>query len=502
MNLTKKDIIHSFNFSKRKAIKAFNKNHYEKSLNYIRIAANIAYNFNWIYCDDDLEILLSDISQTLIDSRDSYTIVKNNRVVFYDSFSLDNKGLTQQYIRALISANIEILYLTESTKLNSNSKDIFRELEEYDKAVVIEIPQDIERIEQIKLIYNSIISYHPSKLFMHLLPGAVSAITAFYALPKEITKYQINLTDHAFWLGNRCLDYSLEFRPRGCTLSNEKRGLNKNQLLLQPFYPVVSKSSFRGFPLECTSDKVIIFSGGAFYKVFGDNGEFFILVKQILEENENVVFLFAGTGDSYPLDNFIKLNGFESRFILLGHRSDINEVFRNCDIYMGTYPIGGGLMSQYAAMNAKPILNYMPKDGIGSVEDFVCQNQMCSISFTEKDKFFAEAKHFITDANYRSHKGNEIKACLITKEQFNDSFLHVITSNENQKQYKDVKIEYESIFDQYIETENKFQNNYKLLIIKSLRLRIFFLSPKIIYWFFLYILSKRGFDKIKGILKK
>lgn len=501
MKVTKDYILKTYDYSKRKAFSTFNKKQYNKSLNYIRITAQIAYNFNWVYNDDDLENLLIDISNNILEPTSHYKSAKDESVVFYDSFSLDNKGLTQQYVRALMNANVKLLYITESSKANKKSKDIFKDLESYNKVEIFEVPQDIERTHQIELIYNKILFFKPGKLFMHLSPGAVSAVTAFYALPKEIIKYQINLTDHAFWLGNKCLDYSLEFRPRGCTLSKEKRGLLEKQLLLQPFYPIISQLVFQGFPKECTDDKIVIFSGGAYYKIFGENGEFFNLVKRILLENQNVIFLFAGGGDRFPLDNFIKTNGFENRFILLGHRSDINEVFKHCDIYMGTYPIGGGLMSQFAAINEKPILNYMTNDGIGSVEEFVCQNKMIRISFTDKEKFFEEAKLLINDVNYRKELGKEIKTCLMTKEQFDKTLLQTIISNVNQKQYQDVKIGYQSIFDQYIEMENSFQNNYKLLIIKNFKIKTLFIFPRIFIWFIQYNFSKRGVEKMQNSIK-
>lgn len=500
LKFNKKYIIDSYITSKKKALNAFKKTQYEKSLNFIKISAQIANNFNWVYIDDDLEKRLNNISKALLKPCIDYKPLDDNRIVFFDSFSWDNKGLTQQYLRAFMSIGIKFLYLTESSKTNINSKYIFEELKKYDKADIVEIPQNIKRTEQIKLIYDNILSYKANKLFMHLSPSAVSAITAFYSLPKEIAKYQINLTDHAFWLGSNCLDYTLEFRPRGCTISKEKRGLKENQVLLQSMYPIINESAFEGFPEEYTKGKVVIFSGGAFYKVSGDSGEFFNLVKRILDDNHNAVFLFAGIGDSFLIERFIKKNRFENRFILIGNRSDINEVFKHCDIYMGTYPEGGGLMSQYAAMNGKPILNYMTESGGIEVEEIVCQNKNCNITFTDKEKFLEEAKKLINDLNYRKKRGEEINFGLTTKEQFNKNLLQNILSNKNQRQYQDVKINYEKIFDQNIENQNTLQS-YKSFIIKNYKIHTVILFPKIFIWFVLFSFSKRGLDKILNRLR-
>ena len=43
------------------------------------------------------------------------------------------------------------------------------------------------------------------------------------------------------------------------------------------------------------------------------------------------------------------------------YRKDISQLFRNCDIYYGTYPLSGGLMCQYAAAFGNPILAYARK---------------------------------------------------------------------------------------------------------------------------------------------
>lgn len=501
MKLNKKNIIHSYTYSKKKAFESFTQKQLEQSLSYIWIASQIANNFNWIYKDDDLEKQLNDISSTLLKTSVAYKPIDDNRVVFFDSFSWDNKGLTQQYLRAFMSFGIQFLYLTESSKTNINSKHIFEDLKKYNKADIVEIPQNIKQTEKIKLIYDKIISYKANKLFMHLSPSAVCAITSFYALPKEITIYQINLTDHAFWLGSNCLDFTLEFRPRGCTISKEKRGLKENQVLLQSMYPIINESTFVGFPEEFTKGKVVILSGGAFYKVSGDNGVFFNLAKQILNDNQNAVFLFAGSGDSNLIDSFIKKNRFEKRFILIGNRSDINEVFKHCDIYMGTYPEGGGLMSQYAALNRKPILNYMTELGGFLVEEVVCQNKNFNITFTDKEKFFEEAHRLINDLNYRKERGEEINSGLTTKEQFNENLLKNIHSNNNYLKYQDVKINYEEIFDQNIENKDTLQS-YKSFIIKSYKTQTVILFPKIFIWFVFFSFSKKGLKKILNRLKE
>ncbi len=494
--LNKSNILHGFKYTKKSAEKMFQRRNYEKCLNYIQLSAKIAYQFNWIYSDDKLEEMLSNISKSLIEPAYEYTAVKN-RFVFYDSFSTDNRALTQQYIRALNTANCELLYITELSKDNKQGKDIFKELNSFDKVEIWEVPQNIGEENQIKSIYEKIVSYAPEKIFIHVHPWSVNAIVAFYALPKEIVKYKINLTDHAFWLGNKCLDYSIEFRSRGCTLSTEMRSIKEDRLLLLPYYPITSETPFKGFPEEFTPDKVIFFSGASVYKVYGKSWEYFKLVKQLLDENPGVVFLFAGAGDMEPMRKFIKKNELEKRFLMIGNRTDIGEVFRHCDIYMGTFPNGGGLMSQLAAFYEKPIIAYTTPDLGGMVEQFVCHNNTTSITYMDKKLFFEEAKQLIENEGYRKQKGKELKACLITRQQFETAFVNTITTNTSHYSFEHTETNHDARFELNLEIENKFQFDYKRLMLNSFKLRTAYLFPKIFLWFVVYFFTKQDWKMIQ-----
>lgn len=494
-SLNKRNITRSYNYSKKEAGVAFRKGNPEDSLEYIELSARIAYQFNWIYADEELEKLLENISNVLIDPVANYKPIQS-RFVFYDTFSTDNRALTQQYIRALMSMGRHFLYITESTKSNRHGQHIFSELAAYDKVEIFEVSQSISRTEQISIVYQKIVSYLPDKLFIHTHPWSVVAFTAFYALPKEIIRYKINLTDHAFWLGNNALDYSIEFRARGCTLSKEMRHIPADRILLLPYYPVINEISFKGFP-EISKGKVIIFSGSSFYKVYGKNGEFFKLVKQLLNENPESVLLFAGAGEDTPIIKFIKENNFEQRFILIGNRIDINEVFKHCDIFLGTFPFGGGLMTQYAALHTKPILAYTTPELDGKVESFVCHHNNVLLTFTDKNLFFEEARRLIGDAEYRRKKGSEVKDCMITQKQFDELFVQTISDNKSVFTYSDVSTNHEARFQLYLEQENNFQFDYKRLIVDTFRFKTVFLFPKIFFWFLCHFLARPDLKMIE-----
>jgi hypothetical protein len=498
MKLTLNDILSLHGKLKKKAINACNNGNYDVAIKCAIMTAHIAYIFSWCFYDKELEILLKDLSTKILPAiPGNYRTFE--RYVFYDCYSLDNKGLTQQYIQAIMALNMEFIYITESSTADRRSRIIFNELSAYPKAKILEVPRNIKERNKIKYIYDAILTYHPTKLFMHLSPSAACAIVAFYALPKNIIKYQINITDHAFWLGNSCLDYSLEFRPYGCNVSLRNRAIKAEQILLMPYYPIVSDQAFEGFPPQST-DKVIIFSGGAFYKVFGGDGIYFKLVKRILDENSGVVFLFGGSGNTSIFDSFIKNNGYEERFLMLGYRFDINEIFKHCDIYMNTFPESGGLMCQYAAMNGKPILSFVKDGSYGcEAEQTICQLKQEAISFSDEEEFYKEAKKLIQSKDYRIEKGEKLRGCVINKDLFNKNFYDAILFHKNPVPYKEEPIR-TSLIDSMIEIEEK-DNGFKLNLIKRLGLRSVTTCPKVLLWFIEYLFTSRGVSFIINKLR-
>lgn len=475
-----KEIKSVFDSIKILAKKEFLIGNYETSLKHIETAADLAYMFNWIYTDEELENLLTQISFALLnDSRENFTPI-SGRVLFYDVFALDNRGLTQQYLRALIAWQVEILFVFDGNDL-SNSNKILEEIKAYPKAELFAVDTNLSRVDRIKVIHNKISEYKPEKAFLHLHPSSVVAVSVWNSL-EEVTRYQVNLTDHAFWLGTKCIDFNLEFRNYGCTVSYEKRNLSKDQSLIQPFYPIVECKPFIGLPLEITEKSIKIFTGGAYYKMYGKSGKFFELLEILLSTDVNVVILIAGSGDDAPLKEFINSNNFDKRIFILGSRPDITHVFEKCDIYLCTYPLTGGLMGQYAAVCSKPILAYTSPDiPCNFSEGFVGWNASSDykITHTEIDSFTEEAKLLIKSKIYRERKGLENTKHIISPKEFSQNLHDIVSTNRMQSQSVIEDIDYESFSEYYVECENKYLKQFDLFILGRFRMKTLFLFPKI-----------------------
>ena len=439
MNLTEKKIYKLYAHYKKKARQYCEKANYNNSLLYLTVAGYTGYHYYIGYKDDEVEDIISNISNQLIKKKDDKHR-KKSECVFYDSFSSDNGGLTQQYLTAIISSGLRLVYITERKDfLNSNS-EIKKQLDNYGKATVIEVPSHANYWEKAQFVYDTIIESEAEKLFIHTEPYSAFASVAFYGLPNTIKKYKINLTDQTFWLGTGFIDYSFEFRQFGWHLSVVKRGISDSKILCLPYYPILNNEPFHGFP-DVAKGKIILFSGASYYKIYDKDDIFFKMCKEILNACPELLILFAGNGRMNVLNKKIEQYGIKERFIPIGRRSDITEVFKHCDIYLNTYPVGGGLMLLYAAHLSKPIVCYRAKTTAGA-EDIVCQRQFYNISDDDIPSLVNRVKRLVDDSEYRQEYGCRIKDCTISKEMFNSLFTEYLDTGINKITF-DGEINYE-----------------------------------------------------------
>ena len=317
--------------------------------------------------------------------------------------------------------------------------------------------QHISRVQNNLDLYNEILKYRPEKVLFHIYAHS-SIIPAIHRFPKEIDTYIINLADQTFWLGANAIKYVLEFRQFGVSVSQQRRGIKPEQQLLVPFYPIVDNNPFQGLPKECTEEgKVLIFSGGDIYKVLDEKRMYWHLVKRIMDTFSEVVFLFATKEDYFGVDflqKFISDNHFEGRFIYTKFRPDINKVMAHADIFMGTCPVCGSLMSQLAARNATPILQYYyPGTPDDETEQAICINEQFPISFDNEDDFMREAEKLIRNADYRTQQGKRLQRAMITENQFNELVKKTLATNQTQKPLQPYEFDYQQLDDRWYALE-------------------------------------------------
>lgn len=488
---SKNHIIRIVNKIKNISRISIQRRNWDDAIRMIEIAAKIQeWYYYYQFVDPEIESMLCEISDNLFPNP-SKNSSRNNRFVFCDSFVWDNHCLTQQYLRAMFDMNVDILFIICNPE-SERSERILYELKRYRKATIYEVPESVSRSEQSKLIYQQIIQYQPSKIFLQTL--SVVFVVALNAL-KHIPRYRINLADHLFWAGTHCFDYLIEFRNFGFTVSYQKRDIPKERILLQPFYPIIDlEKRFEGFPIEI-KNKTIMFSGGAVYKTSDKHNTFFEMMKRLLLENPSLIILFAARGDDEKLRSYINTHNLQNRLFLLGYRKDITEVYNNIDLFLQTYPIAGGLMSQYAAVYGKPIISYSQSNmlAFNKVLDdslFMRLGFDYRTTFTEFDSFYAEAKKLITDITYRESVGKLLPELIITPREFTKELGQLVSTNKNVRHPEEVFIDYKEIEKVLLGSRIEFRDELKIFIISNFRFHSIILFPRLTLQFVPTLLTK------------
>lgn len=457
LKLTISDIKQAYAVLKGVARRHLNDGRLNETMDIIRHCVVLAQQFNWIYTDDEIELLLKQMGQKVLTKEYTYVKPNPNRVIFLDDFCV-SFVLSVQYIDALIASGKEILYIATLPENYGEYNDILPLLKSKKQIRIKRIPFTRDNwLEKAPELYRIIIEFAPSQMLLHLYPDSLT-IPVLYSLPSSIKTYLINLADQTFWLGAGVIDYCIEFRSFGATVSRERRGIRPEQQLMLPFYPVVDNNLFQGFPKECTEEgKVIIFAGSDIYKVLDEKRMFWHLVKRLLDTYSQVVFLFATKSDNMGMDflrHFIKDNHYEGRFIYTKFRPDIDQVLAHTDIYMGTCPASGSLMSQLAARNAKPILQYYyPGTPDDETEQAICINESFQISFQDEEAFMHEADRLINDVNYRNAQGKRLQKAMIQPEQFNKALERLLSTNESPFPVETKYVDYKLLDDRWFALE-------------------------------------------------
>lgn len=482
-DISEREIVDMFNRIKKQIKVELTRTNYSRALYQIDRAAVWGYFYNFQYSDDELEgfiQLLAEHYRKVI-GVESQTD-SSNRILLVTSRVRDNHELIRQYARALTKCGkpSKIIALKNDSP-KSKCVNLCREIENKVEVEWIEESDDYEKtvISMAKAIY----SYNPSKILTHVVPWDVRSIVSVMAA-KNCLCYNINYNDHSFWIGKSMLDYLIEFRPYGATISVEKRGISSRKLLYIPYYPIVSEDiPFQGFPFD-RQGKIVFFSGGDGYKMMDESNTFFNNIDRILDENPNAIFyLVSGRTDFLKLKTR-KLHNSDRIYISMS-RKDIYAVFRNCDIFYGTYPVAGALMSEYAAMCGKPVVaraNEKPRlDDVNGILNHKFSNQ---VAFLTNDEMCNYAHRLCVDYDYRWAEGERLRKNITSQEEFEDSVSHILSDKTIPYVFRPLEIDYNGIQQYYREYSVNFADAHVGVLYHLFGLKTLFYWPKLARYFF------------------
>lgn len=481
MTINEREILRGHAYLCTLAEKAFRKGDLDYANHYIHEYCVVGNSGNWIYHNPRIVDLIERMARIYYPEAIPSYQAEPKRVVFYDQYGI-SYVLALQYLRALANNGYEVLYLLSDYYTLDDPNSIMPEMEAHPHVHVHIVDNKLPLRDRMREIVDTTIAYRPSKIFMHVRDCSAFNF-AVSVIPNCCDVYYINQHDHAFWIKNKRIDYCIPYRAWGATIDIEKRDFKPEQELLVPYYPIIVDHPFQGFP-EQVKGKVILFSGGNMFKTYDDENTYWKMVIRILIENPTAVILYAIKGyvNKRQLAAVRELTSDETvleRLIPIGFRTDINEVFKHCDIFLGTCPMSGGLMSQYAAVNSKPILQYYPPRlaANNETEQVLDYNGKEPISFTDLDLFMQEAKHLINDAAYRKQRGEAIHKCLITQPQFDELLVRTIETNQNQVPYERTIIDYDAFTEWWLSMDRWGFTPYGVLLRSVIGKRKYLIMP-------------------------
>ncbi|MCR5012957.1 MAG: hypothetical protein K6A72_11465, partial [Lachnospiraceae bacterium] len=266
----------------------------ERALAALSVCGELLYESNQSYTDDRLESYMEDLSALTDDKRLSGIKSKEKTVLFYDGFGTDTRGLALIYLKALIGLGYKIIYV--SPLHSKDGQPVIDSLLAGTDTVKEYVDLRHQYLKQQISLQEIILKYEPASAFYYSLPNDIAGLLCFMQLKGIVKRYLINLTDHAFWLGTNAADRYIEFRGYGKSVSVHHRNIVVDKLVDLPFYPCINKEvEFKGFDFDAVGKK-ILFSGGALYKTIDENSTYYRLIKRLLDENNDLLFLYAGNG--------------------------------------------------------------------------------------------------------------------------------------------------------------------------------------------------------------
>lgn len=463
------------------------KKRYEKAMSAIASCAQLFYIWNQKYVDYQLEMYSNDISDKLVEVTILKSNVKSDTILFYDGFGFDTRGLAIIYLKAFAELGYKIVYLVPN-RCKNQQKELKNILEKFDVTWIYYSTSRYKK--RLKIINNTFNVFKPKNAFFYSTPDDVAGASVFFAYKDIVTRFQINLTDHAYWLGTTIFDFCIEFRDYGASISYYYRGIPRKKLIKLPYYPYYNKETvFEGFPFK-SENKKIIFSGGSLYKTLGDsNNTYYKILEQLLMLHPDVIFLYAGSGDCTELNKIAKK--FPHKVYHISERKDLYQVMRHCTFYLNTYPMLGCLMTQYAVVAGKVPLTLIRKDDVA--EGILIEQEKRCIEYFDAKSLVEDANRLLTDKAYLNNREQLLVGAVISSTEFKDVIQSIIKRNNSKYVISYKRYNTESFLQEYKNRFNAVDAMLSSVARKNNKI-LFFDFP----WCFMKKVLRKSIKFIKG----
>ena len=432
--------------------------------------SEIYYEWNQFYCDDELEQICVDAGQSILNGlADGWKMdgCLHKVVLYCDTFGNDVRGLSLMYLKALLALDYKVIYVTRSDR--KENQPVLNEALRDTGMIYEYVDFTSSYMDQFRALNAIIQRYKTDIAFLYTKPYDVAAVSVFSQYKGKMERFKINLTDHAFWLGKKSFDYCVEFRDYGASISRFKRCINENQLISLPYYPYVDKNIvFEGLPF---SEGVrFVFSGGSLYKTLGEGNKYYKIVEHILQTDDAICFLYAGSGDDSELK---KVSGkYPGRVFHITERKDFVELIRRSVFYLNTYPTVGGQMMQYCALVGRLPVTLRHNQASGGI---LLNQEKLAIEFDSLEEIYEEIDRLLRDEQYLHERERRLRDCVVDEAGFQCALNQMIEEHETP-----YKLNYSEIDTGEIACEYRFRMKEEVLanaIAKKRHLSLLFKFP-------------------------
>ena len=157
-----------------------------------------------------------------------------------------------------------------------------------------------------------------------------------------------------------------------------------------------------------------------------------------MEKHDDVIFVYAPKSEGLNCKEVQEK--FPTRFFLVEHRKDLFQLLKHVYLYLSTYPLGGGLMTQYAVIAGKYPLVVAENDGFSGIL-LGCDER--ELYYSSLEALEEDMDRMLNDVSYLKEKEAKLQNRVITEEGFTRELKRIIT--EGTSQYIIDGIDYNSL---------------------------------------------------------
>ena len=410
---------------KRIAEKAIRKKKYNKALSALSACANVLYEYNQRYKDDDIEDMLLKIGKSTILVPDDFKPKETHpvkTVLFYDGFGMDLRGLAANITKNIATLGYKLIYVTKGSA-KGKQPYICKELQDFNVEFIY-INMSSNYVNWALELNSVFLKYSPQVAYFYTTPNDVSGAMVFNQYNNRVTRILVNLTDHAFWVGLNAFDFCGASRAMGAWINLKERGIPLEKMYRSRSNIFISeKIPLGAMPFDICKYRYV-FSGGALYKTLGDtNNTFYKIIEHIIVTYSDVNYIYAGAGDDSEFKKLIAK--YPDRVYLISEREDFYQIIKGAVFYLNTYPMFGGQMMRYAAYAGKlPITLKHNDDGQG----ILFHQEELGIEFDTFESVINEIDKILTDDMYRKSKEDKLHMAVVSKEETLNNYRMLIES--------------------------------------------------------------------------